>query len=49
MKNMVKQYKSSANSNIPWRPGVDLNPIKDSDPGGNEEFPQYRALVGSLM
>ena len=48
-KNMVQQYNVSATSNIPGSPGVDLGPRKDNEPGGNEEFPKYRALVGSLM
>ena len=48
-KNMVQQYNISAISNIPGSPGVDLGPRKDSEPGGNEEFSKYRALVGSLM
>ena len=48
-KNMVQQYNISATSNIPGSPGVDLGPRKDGEPGGNEEFPTYRALVGSLM
>ena len=48
-KNMVQQYNISATSNIPGSPGVDLGPRKDGEPGGNKEFPTYRALVGSLM
>ena len=48
-KNMVEQYNISATSTIPGSPGVDLGPRKDGEPGGNEEFPKYRALVGSLM
>ena len=48
-KNMVQQYSISATSNIPGSPGVDLGPRKDGEPGGNEEFPKYRALVWSLM
>ena len=48
-KNMVQQYNISATSNIPGSPGIDLGPRKDGEPGGNEEFPKYRALVGSLM
>ena len=48
-KNMVQQYNISATSNILGSPGVDLGPRKDGEPGGNEEFPKYRALVGSLM
>ena len=48
-KNMVQQYNISATSNIPESPGVDLGPRKDGEPGGNEEFLKYRALVGSLM
>ena len=42
-------YEISATSNIPGSPGVDLGPRKDGEPGGNEEFPQYKPLVGSLM
>ena len=49
VKNMVKQYNTSATSNIPGSPGVDLGPRKDGEPGGNKEFPKYRALLGSLM
>ena len=48
-KNMVQQYNISATSNIPGSPGADLGPRKDGEPGSNEEFPTYRALVGSLM
>ena len=48
-KNMVEQYNISATSNIPGNPGVDLGPKENGEPGGNEEFPKYRALVGSLM
>ena len=48
-KNMVQQYNVSATSNIPGSPGVDLGPRKDGQPGGNEELPKFRALVGSLM
>ena len=48
-KNMVEHYNISATSNIPGGPGVDLGPRKDGELGGNEEFPKYRALVGSLM
>ena len=39
----------SATFNIPGSPGVVLGPRKDGDPGGNDEFPLYRPLVGSLM
>ncbi|CAM9432500.1 unnamed protein product [Ascophyllum nodosum] len=46
-KNMVEQCNISATSNIPGSPGVDLGPRKDGEPGGNEEFPKYRALVRS--
>ena len=49
VKNMVEHYNISATSNIPGSPGVDLGPRKDGEPGGNEKFPKYRALVGSLM
>ena len=48
-KNMVEHYNISATSNIPGSSGVDLGPRKDGEPGGNEELPKYRALVGSLM
>ena len=44
-KNMVQQYNISATSDIPGSPGVDFGPRKDSEPGGNEEFMKYRALV----
>ena len=47
--NTVEQYNIFTTSNIPWSPGVDLGPRKDGEPGGNEHFPKYRALVGSLM
>ena len=47
---MVEQYNIiSATSNIPGSSGVDLGPRKDGEPGGNEEFSKYCALVGSLM
>ena len=46
---LMAQYEISATSNIPGSPGVDLSPREDGEPGGNEEFPQYRPLVGSLM
>ena len=46
---MVEQYNISTISNIPGSPGVDLGPRKDGERGGNEKFPKYRALVGSLM
>ena len=48
-KNMLEQYNISTTSSILGSPGVDLGPIKDGEPGCNEEFPKYRALVGSLM
>ena len=48
-KNMVQQYSISATWNISGSPGVYLGPRKDGEPGGNEEFPKYRPLVGSLM
>ena len=47
--NLVARYEISAKSNIPSSPGVDLGPRREGEPGGNEEFPQYRPLVGSLM
>ena len=47
--NLVAQYGISAKSNIPGSPGVDLGPRREGEPGGNEEFPLYRPLVGSLM
>ena len=47
--NLVVQYRISATSNIPGSPGVDLGPRKDGEPGGNDEFPLYQPLVGSLM
>ena len=49
VKNMVEQYNISATSNIPRSPGVDLGPRKDGESGDNDEYPKYRALVGSLM
>ena len=36
-------------ANILGSPGVDLGPRKEGEPGRNEEVPQYRSLVGSLM
>ena len=48
-KNMVEQYNISATSNILGSPGVDLGPRKYGESGVNEEFPKYRALVGSLI
>ena len=47
--NLVAQYGISAKSNIPGSSGLDLGHRRADEPGGNEEFPQYRALVGSLM
>ena len=49
VENLVSQYKISTTSNIPVSPGIDLGPRKEEERGGNEGFPQYRALVGSLM
>ena len=46
--NLVAQYEISATSHIPGSPSVDLGPRKDGEPGGNDEFPLYRPLVGSL-
>ena len=43
------QSLNLSTSNIPGSPGVDLGPRKDGEPVGNEEFPKYRALVGSLL
>ena len=48
-KTMVEQNNISAISNNPESPGVGLGTRKDGEPGGNEEFSNYRALVGSLM
>ena len=48
-KNLLAQYGISTKSNIPDSPGVDLGPRREGEPGGKEAFPQYRALVGSLM
>ena len=47
--NMVEQHNISTTSNILGSPDEDLGPRKDGELGGNEEFPKYRALVGSLM
>ena len=47
--NLVAQYGISATSNIPGSPGVDLGPRNNGEPGGNDEFPLYRPVVGSLM
>ena len=47
--NLVAQYGISATSNISGSPGVDLSPRKDGEPGGNDEYPLNRPLVGSLM
>ena len=49
VENLVSQYKVSTTSDIPVSPGIDLGPIKEEEPGGSEEFSQYRAQVGSLM
>ena len=46
---LVAQYGISTNPNIPGSPGVDLGSRKDGEPGGNDEFPLYQPLVGSLM
>ena len=46
---LVAQYGISPTSNIPGSPGVGLGPRKDGEPGGNDEFPLYRPLLGSLM
>ena len=46
---LMSQYQISAASNISGSPGEDLSPRKDGEPGGNEEFPLYRPLIGSLM
>ena len=48
-KTMVEQYSILTTPNNPGSPGVDLGPNKDGESGGNEKFPKYRALVGSLM
>ncbi|CAN0337982.1 unnamed protein product, partial [Ascophyllum nodosum] len=48
-KNMVEQYNISATSNIPESPGVHVWLKQNGEPEGNEEFPKYRALAGSLM
>ena len=48
-KNMVQHYNISATLNIPGSPDADLGPRKYGEPGSNEDFPKYRALVGSLM
>ena len=48
-KNMVEQYKISATSNNPESPGVHVGLKQNGEPEGNEEFPKYRALAGSLM
>ena len=47
--NLVAQYGIETTANIPGSPGVDLGPRKEGESVGNEEFPQYRSLVGSLM
>ena len=49
VESLVSQYKVSTTSDIPVSPGIDFGPGKEDEPGGSEEFPQYRALVGSLM
>ena len=46
---LMAQYEISATFNIPGSPGVDLSPRKDGETGLNEEFPQHRPLVGSLI
>ena len=47
--NMVEQHNISTTSNILGSPDEDLGPRKEGELGSNEEFPKYRALVGSLM
>ena len=47
--NLVAQYGISVTSNVPGRSGVDPGPRKEGEPGDNDEFLQYRLLVGSLM
>ena len=37
-KNMEEQCNISATSNIPGSSGVDLEPRKDGEPGGNDKF-----------
>ena len=49
VENLVSQYGISAVSDIAASPGVDLGPRVEGESGGNEEFAEYRALVGSLM
>ena len=49
VESLVSQYKVSTTSDILISPGIDLGPRKEDEPGGSEDFPQYRALVGSLM
>ena len=49
VESLVSQYKVSTTSDIPGSPGIDRVPKNEDEPGGSEEFPQYRALVGSLM
>ena len=46
---MVAQYGISATSYIPRSSGVDLGSRKDGELGGNNKFPLYRPLLGSLM
>ena len=48
-KHLVEQYNISATSNIPESPGVHVRLKQNGEPEGNEEFPKYRALAGSLM
>lgn len=45
----MAQYENSAVPKITVNPGVDLDPRKDGEMGGDNEFPQYRSLVGSLI
>lgn len=48
-RDLVAQSRISENVNIPGSSGVDLGPRKEDEPGGNEAFPQYHALVSSRM
>lgn len=47
--NLVVQNKLSVESNIPESLVVDLCIRREDDSGGNDEFPRYRALGGSLL
>ena len=46
-KHMLTQYGIITVSNIRDSPGVDLGPNVEGETGGNEEFEDYHAFVGT--